>query len=593
MNSLRPWILRSSQRTGEQVFPGGSVVSPVSGRYIIRKKIATGGVGELYLADEVFASGERRPVVIKKTLPHLVGELDYTLEREARILAVLTHSNIIRLYDLSKDASGALFMVMEYVDGKNLKEVGELLTTHDIILPLPAFYYIGEQILRGLVHIHTARDPSGRPYNFVHRDISPSNVMVSFSGDVKLIDFGLVKEMEQITVFGNIKGKFPYMAPEHFTKHPIDQRTDLFAFSSLLYEMATRRKKFDANTDFGVMEKIRTNSYIPLQSAAPHLPEPFVNMIEKAAAYNPADRYASSVDMLRDWTRLPVLMPELRLLGGRQDLVDFMEMNFGSTVMSSEPLTYDMEETEIVSTQTFRRQIFMPLSADEVVTWQRELGMDSATPAHLQSQNSQLTIPPSPPPPQGYEPRHPALQTARPQSSGEKPRSALLVALAFGVVVSLTAVLFSWIMEKNKIRERYTVHLTINDKKAKVFLDGTSVKGPPWDIDIPDDGGPHKLKVTSKGKWPWSTTLVNSGQGDVQYKVTLKPRVTSVVLEPKVLGIKVKWQGRWVSLPIELKGLKPGQRLILSFSFKGTEWNDSFTVPQKPSDVFYVRPPGG
>lgn len=191
---------------------------------------------------------------------------------EARLLAALTHANIVQVYDAGVDDKGESFMVQEYIDGVDLKSFYEIAHQTGESIPAQILYYITEQLLRALVHVHELKDPKGVPYNLIHRDLSPTNVMISMTGDVKLLDFGLAKRSVDVTTSGNLAGKIPYMAPEQLEQMRIDPRIDLFALGSVLYELGTGVHRFNGRSDVEIIGRIRMRQEQPFSSLARRLP---------------------------------------------------------------------------------------------------------------------------------------------------------------------------------------------------------------------------------------------------------------------------------------------------------------------------------
>ncbi|MGD8888991.1 MAG: serine/threonine-protein kinase, partial [Desulfobacterales bacterium] len=200
------------------------------GPYLLQKKVARGGMAELYLADYVREDGFRRKVAIKRILPHLAGNTDFIkmFTREARLAALLQHPNIVQIFDYG-NIEHAYFIAMEYIDGKNL---GEILSIFKQGLTVDQAVFIISKISKGLDYSHSKQDDTtGEALNIVHRDISPQNMLISYQGEVKISDFGISKAKSEpsLTQAGVVKGKLAYLSPEQALGEPSDRRADIYA----------------------------------------------------------------------------------------------------------------------------------------------------------------------------------------------------------------------------------------------------------------------------------------------------------------------------------------------------------------------------
>jgi serine/threonine-protein kinase len=232
-------------------------------RYRVVKKIAHGGMAEIYLALQIGAEGFEKQVVLKRILPALAADPTFVrmLVDEAHIASTLNHSNLVQVLDLGK-AGGEFFMVLEYVDGWSLEQVRRRAQKARVKLPLPLALSIVGALCRALAYVHT-RKRDGRPLGIVHRDVNPQNVLISREGEVKLADFGIAKAVDrrERSATGVIKGKFAYMSPEQSMGNELDARSDLFSVGTLLYILATGRKPFEGETDVDVLMKVRKGRY--------------------------------------------------------------------------------------------------------------------------------------------------------------------------------------------------------------------------------------------------------------------------------------------------------------------------------------------
>jgi serine/threonine-protein kinase len=229
------------------------------GRYEILRPLARGGMAELFLARATGIQGFEKLVVVKRILPELQGdaELLRMFLDEARLAANLHHSNIAQVYDIGEDG-GAPFFSMEYLHGEDLRTVAAASWKTGDRLPLEHTLSIIIGVCAGLHYAHEKRDSDGRPLGIVHRDVSPPNVIVTWEGGIKVVDFGVAKARRRLTEtrHGTLKGKLTYMSPEQCLGEEVDRRSDVYAISILLWELVTGRRLFGGKSDFSIMKSI-------------------------------------------------------------------------------------------------------------------------------------------------------------------------------------------------------------------------------------------------------------------------------------------------------------------------------------------------
>ncbi len=228
------------------------------GNFILLERIAVGGMAEIFRAKKIGAEGFEKELVIKRILPHFSEDEAFVtmFKDEARIAANLNHANIVQIYEFDQ-CEGAFYIAMEYIEGKDLKHILTAARKRNKpLLPAEAVY-IAAQMADGLHYAHT-RTYNGMPLNIVHRDVSPHNVMISFDGEVKIMDFGIAKAAARSTKTqaGTVKGKCAYMAPEQARGQDLDGRTDMFATGICLWEMLTGTRLFTGDTEFEILSKV-------------------------------------------------------------------------------------------------------------------------------------------------------------------------------------------------------------------------------------------------------------------------------------------------------------------------------------------------
>jgi serine/threonine-protein kinase len=230
------------------------------GRYQLLKRIAVGGMAEIYVAKQTGVEGFEKLVVIKKILPQFARD-PYFIKmflNEARLAARLTHPNIAHIYDLGY-AAGVYFIAMEYIHGENLSGITFACRKQKHTIPLEHALKMVSQICEGLQYAHAKTNVQGKPLGIVHRDISPQNILISYEGMVKLVDFGVAKATtlyDEDTHAGQIKGKLAYMSPEQVRGEKMDSRADLFSLGIVLWELATGKRLFGRFEPAVILQKI-------------------------------------------------------------------------------------------------------------------------------------------------------------------------------------------------------------------------------------------------------------------------------------------------------------------------------------------------
>lgn len=268
------------------------------GRYEILHRIAAGGMAELYLAKYVGPNGFEKRCAIKRVLPqHAINDtFSEMFLNEARVTALFDHPNIAQVFDMGRDDEGRLYIVMEHVNGLNLRQILRRCQEKGRILPPELASWIMAQALDGLAYAHAFREePSGRPLNLVHRDISPQNILVSREGSVKVVDFGIAKaaSIRAQTVAGMLKGKLGYMSPEQAQGDPLDARSDIFCAGICLYELITGERPFAGVDEFSTLTAILDAPPPPIPSRA-ECPPGIEAAVYKALEKNPDQRFQTA-----------------------------------------------------------------------------------------------------------------------------------------------------------------------------------------------------------------------------------------------------------------------------------------------------------
>ena len=237
----------------------GNIIGERFGKYLLVGEIAVGGMAELFLAVHRGVEGYIKAVVIKRVLPHLTNNPEFVrmFVDEARLEARLEHPNIVRTYEFG-EVNGHYFTAMEYLPGEDLCKALNSLAVSRQLMPLHIAVGIASQVCAGLNFAHQFTDTNGKPLGLVHRDINPANIIITYGGEVKIIDFGVAKSNANVqTITGMIKGKVAYMPPEQVLGRDVDQRADIFSAGVVLWEVLTGRPLFlrsnEAATLYAIM----------------------------------------------------------------------------------------------------------------------------------------------------------------------------------------------------------------------------------------------------------------------------------------------------------------------------------------------------
>ncbi|MCB9592292.1 MAG: serine/threonine protein kinase [Sandaracinaceae bacterium] len=269
-------------------------------KFLLLDRLAVGGMAEVYRAKSLGVHGFEKIIGIKRILPALAEDAEFVqmFVEEAKIAGRLRHANITRIFELGK-VDGTHFIAMEYVFGKDLLQIRKRLEQGGMRMPVAMAAWILANVLAGLDYAHRQRGPDGQPLGIIHRDISPQNVLISYDGLVKLCDFGIAKAASRATqtVAGVIKGKLGYMSPEQITGRPIDHRSDVFAATTVLWELLTGTRLFGRGSDFEVLERVRDAKADPPSTIASDVTPALDAIVMRGLARDPDDRWETAGDM--------------------------------------------------------------------------------------------------------------------------------------------------------------------------------------------------------------------------------------------------------------------------------------------------------
>ncbi len=272
-------------------------------------------MAEIFLARAQSMHGFEKQVVLKRILPQHAQSEDFIrmFLAEARLAATLHHPNIVQVYDIGEEG-GTYFFTMEYIQGEDLRRLVRAARRKQTPIPLAHILHIIMGMAGGLHHAHEKVGNDGRPLGIVHRDVSPSNVLVTYEGDVKVVDFGIAKAAaaQVSTIAGTLKGKIPYMSPEQCRGEAVDRRSDIFSIGTLLWELTTGKRLFAGENEFAILNRVAKADVPPPSSVRPEYPPELEAIVMRALNVDPERRYDTAIDLqidLEDFARearLPV-----------------------------------------------------------------------------------------------------------------------------------------------------------------------------------------------------------------------------------------------------------------------------------------------
>jgi serine/threonine protein kinase len=310
------------------------------GRYVLFDFVGKGGMAEIYLARQMMQLGGSRLCVVKQILRGLAGDSTFSemLVREAKLAARLSHANVVQVLDLGRE-DDRLFIAMEYVEGFDLNDLLGRCSRARVPLPFELSVHVVREALRGLDYAHRRRSDEGDVLGIVHRDVSPSNLLLSFDGEVKVCDFGIARANDALEgdctpheIDEALRGKAGYMSPEHARSQPVDARADVFAIGIVLWELVAGKRMYKAGEGRGsLLEQAR-------RAEVPELPERGLPeeaalraIVGKALATDRDARYPSAAAMLRD---LDEYAARAKLMTSALQLGDWLATTFGAEIVS-------------------------------------------------------------------------------------------------------------------------------------------------------------------------------------------------------------------------------------------------------------------
>jgi serine/threonine protein kinase len=422
--------------------PIDSGVGRFVGSYRIERRLTGGGMAELFLARAPAGMLDVERAVVLKALPSALATDAHWLSMfydEARLAARLDHPNLVRVLDLLLE-DGRPHIVMEYVDGRDLRLVLRRARALGVAVPPGLACHVVAEVLAALAYVHSRRDATGRPLDLVHRDVSPANLMVTFAGGVKLIDFGIAKAAQELrselTAAGQFKGKCCYSAPEQVRCRAVDGRADLFAVGVVLWELVTGQRLFARESDLESLRAILYEPIPPLGAFVPDVPQALETIVAQALAREPADRYPGAEAMRAD---LEAVIRATGWPAGSLELERFMASLFSdearAEVVLPSPETSSADLDAATQIEVRLPDPEMSDDPDEAELLEIDIEVAQLQPPPLPSEATSITPLPSPSPTQKL------AAVSEPESLVSRRWSRVLVAVAvaFGILWAAVA----------------------------------------------------------------------------------------------------------------------------------------------------------
>ena len=478
----------------EVVVPAGRSLPPAIGRYEILSLLGQGGMARVFLALQRGAFASEKLVVLKQLRPELVSDEQFLamFMDEARIALQLHHPNVVHTYEVGTE-QGDYFLTMEFLEGLTLSQIIRKAGREG--LPLHLHIWILSQVLAGLAYAHDLRALDGEPLGIVHRDVTPSNVMITSSGEVKLLDFGIAKAAGalSLTQQGVIKGKLGYVAPEQCLGRPSDARADLFAVGVMLWEAIAERRRVSAETSAAAFEARIRNQEPSIQEVVPDVAPRLAEICARALAHEPSQRYASATEF-------------------RADLDDFLDSNYsrvGASKLAAQMVQLFTDEFTALRMRIERHvQEHRRPSSERVPRMRDSEPVTHIAETSFRPRRKQWVI--------GGVAGIAAVSGLLLALRGSPPPAAVAPAAA---VSSASAPVAPAGPSAGAAIAKVQVSIVASPREAEILLDGRRL-GNPFNQRLAADSTPHELQVSAEG-YEDSVQSVSLEQ-DLQLVVQLK-----------------------------------------------------------------------
>ncbi|MCA9551518.1 MAG: serine/threonine protein kinase [Myxococcales bacterium] len=535
------------------------------GRYILLDRINVGGMAEVFRGKMGGVEGFERMVALKRILPNIAADPDFVemFVDEAKLAVQLQHANIAQIYELGKEHD-AYFIAMEYVSGVDLRTMWDRARNRNRLLPIAMSCHVMQKVCEGLDAAHRKKDDQGNDISLVHRDVSPQNILVSFEGEVKVIDFGIARAANKVskTQAGVLKGKFGYMSPEQVRGMDLDNRSDIFACGVLLYELLVGDRLFLGESDFSTLEKVRNVEMVPPTRLNKNLSPQLERIVMKALAKNREDRYRWAAEMAEDLQRY---LFSTNQPFARTDLQRYMQQHFKEDLAKEQERLDGYKSVTLESVRAQEAPAYTPAARAET-----ELAYPSGAPPHIPTALKATPLSLSDAlAPGAYDPGPlrggpPPVQLPPPKQGLPTWAAALIGGLVV-VVLGVVGVLAYLLMFAKPEPGALTVEVT--PAKADIYLNDELVANQaPFTLDhvTPDT---YVLKVQAPNHEPVIRAIrVAPGESRLEtVALTKKQGSAGIVVRSNPEGLKVAVDGKDTGriTPATITGLEAGEHHVV------------------------------
>jgi serine/threonine-protein kinase len=537
--------------------------------YILGKRINRGGMAEIFLGKAIGEDDFERICAIKRILPHYAQDKEYIkmFRDEAHICKRLQHTNIVQVYDFS-EVEDSYALIMEYVDGADLRTLLNTCENLKVKLPLPMAIFIVACAARGLHYAHTKTDDiSGKPLEIIHRDISPQNILISYDGDVKVTDFGIASATAENkiteTKAGVVKGKYSYMSPEQVMAKKLDARSDIFSLAIVLWEALSMRRLFAGANEVETIKKVQ-ECQIParITDLNPEVDEILAAIVQRGLEPDRRRRYQTAAAFENELSKyLHVRYPDF----GASDLGDFLKQKLATRRMESSD---HIKQTLAITTTMSKigrqkdmdsKEIKLPAVAGEATHSKLALNMPSidksgisnnmgAGPeSHFRLQKSRMTIPGGHQSPRTYSPDRSRIplrlgdsRLSIPQRAPLKKGSRLLIR-TFIIMVILAVAGVYYLKKKGPVEKVFTAQIRTVPNVVQLVIDGKPVRKNSFlktPLTLKFNSGKHTVVVNRPGYLP-HTYEFKGKPGDKQstQPVYLKRKPSTNLMSVKIKSV--------------------------------------------------------
>jgi serine/threonine protein kinase len=498
------------------------------GKFLLVERVALGGMAEVFKARIEGISGFQRLLAVKRILPNYSEDPHFQrmFKDEARIAGSLMHPNIVQIHELG-EYGGVLYISMEFIDGIDLSRTIKIRRLLKKPIAVQLAIGIAVYVCRALHYAHEARDLNGQPLQMIHRDVTPHNILLSKTGEVKITDFGVAKAAQNVseTAVGELKGKLSYLSPEQIHATPLTRSSDIYQLGILLYEMLTLRKMIEGQSDRDIFNRISQGNYSNLADIAPHVQPELRAIVEKALSLKPEFRYQSAQEMeaaLLDYQK------RSNLYANASEIAHFVDeaLEQREQILSQQSKQREKHQFSVWDNSSKKRQ--QEDQQTPSITHPPASELMPQTPSYLQGdevptdelrQVASKNKPPQTafPPPSRQSAGHSTVQEEQ-----KKSPVGLMIALVIAAIILVSGTtlgLLWWLKPKH-------VALTVETAPARatVLIDGEIVGQTPLrNKKLPFDKSRHLLQIQKRGYRIVTRKFIMERGKPLRFKVTLPP----------------------------------------------------------------------